>query len=532
MNLNSIIKGIKSTGVLAGKEMNPKEFEKSTMFGPGDVCTYFNNTSLDVIARSVIIEEYKEKSASELLIPIATATETTDLNYISEVTRMNLTNVGVISATVVSYNSVDDLKTIIIKTSKGIITPMYFPRIDSNVAVYTNTKGELSYVIDGRVGIKDGKLHWISTNQEALEAYITDRLNNENVSFAKILSSKQWKIEEMEEAQSKGKSIIKAITWIGSCKYIAFPQFNDSFPINVIWGGTLEFNWEEVLEKYPETKQQIRVSSLAQNGINASCGKYLPNGEIGQAKSFFGKKAKFDISANQLVKNFRKAKKHSRRCLVVLAEIIAPNDCQPINGLGNALASKPAYDEYKSILTEDKAKSAHIDSPAHKIFVQAGDKEVVRVKGATSFIDITATVNGTTEDKVVVLPPREYNTKGQLETKLEPFVMLASFRDNELLEVEIEVDFNGVKVTQTVPALYCEIYEDAYHSAVYSLKIKPQNIFYYGALGEIYSNNGWSKMATAISISLNNKKLANAMNFIKVQKIALQEVTLDELVKR
>lgn len=532
MNLNTIIKGIKANGILAGKEMNPKEFEKSTMFGPGDVCTYFNNTNLDVVANTVTVGEFREKQPSNLLIPLASTSETTDIDYLSEVTRMDLTNIGVISATIVTYKSTDDLKTIIIKTSRGIITPMYFPRTDSNVAVYTNTRGELSYVIDGRVGIENGKLHWVSTNQEALEAYIADRLNNENVSFAKILSSKQWKIEEMEEAQSKGKAIIKAITWIGSCKYIDFPQFNDNFPINVIWGGTENFDWLDILERYPEIKKQIRVSSLAQNGINASCGKYLPNGEIGTAKLFFGKKAKFDISANQLVKNFKKANPNPKRCLVVLAEILDPNTTNPINGLGNALASKEAYDQYKSLLTVDKANAVGIEYPAHKVFIQAGDKEVVRVKGATSFIDIKAKINGIVEEKVVVLPPREYTTTGKLETKLDPFMMLASFRDNELRQVEIEVNFNGTIIKQTVPALYCEIYEDAYHSAVYSLKIKPQNIFYYGALGEMYSKNGWSKMATALSISLNNKKLANAMNFVKVHKVSVQEVTLDELVNR
>lgn len=524
------IKAAKVAGTFTGKEMNPKKFDESTVFGPGDVVTYFNNRPVDnTVVKDVTIVRKEAKEIEEIYIQ-RVIYSTDDINWIQEVTRMDLSSVGFISADVIEYESDEDLKTIVIKLASGIITPIYFPRTDSNVGVYTNSKGSLSYVIDGRVVINKGKLEWISTNQEALTEFEKEKLASGRKSFSKILSEKQWKIEDMEKAQETGDKIIKAITWIGECRYISFPQFNDRFPINVVWGANEEWNWENILSQYPEVRKQIRISSLAQNGINASAGRLLNDGTIGEAKEFFGTKAKFDISANQLVKNFKSAKKNKERCLIVLAEITIPGTTSPMNGLGNTLATKSAYDEYKSLLTDDKAKSKNIKYPAHKVFIQAGDREVVRVKGATSIIDAKVTkADKSIEDKIVVLPPREYTPTGELGVKLDPFKFLLACTDNPVQMVELEVKVGTEIIKQTVPAIYCDVYEDAYHSAVYSLRVKEQNFFYYGALYDMFKNNGWNKMATAISVMLDHQKIAQAMNFSDLEKIAFEEITEDEI---
>ena len=95
--------------------------------------------------------------------------------------------------------------------------------------------------------------------------------------------------------------------------------------------------------------------------------------------------------------------------------------------------------------------------------------------------------------------------------------------------VELEVKVGTEIIKQTVPAIYCDVYEDAYHSAVYSLRVKEQNFFYYGALYDMFKNNGWNKMATAISVMLDHQKIAQAMNFSDLEKIAFEEITEDEI---
>ena len=73
------------------------------------------------------------------------------------------------------------------------------------------------------------------------------------------------------------------------------------------------------------------------------------------------------------------------------------------------------------------------------------------------------------------------------------------------------------------------IYEDAYQSAVYAIRVKEQIFFYYGALYDIFKNKGWNKMATAISIMLDHQLIAQSMYFSDLEKIDFEEITEDEI---
>lgn len=531
-NLLNRITELKKTGNFAGKEMNPKN-DDSPVFGPLSMPTYFNNRPVSAISHDIVVTRKAQKQVSPKFV-MTTVEVIDDVDVVSKMTRMDLSSVGFMSARLVSFENQPIAKAIIVQLTSGQIKPLYFPVEDSNVGVYTNAKFELSYVTDGRVCLSDeGELAWISTNQEALESYIESVQRKEIKSFTKILSEKQWKINDTIEAKDNYTKVIKALSWIGSCEYVDFPRYKDDFPVNVVWGDTEDWDWLEIIKFNPKVAGQIRVSSLSQNGVNASCGRLLPNSKIGMAKPFFGKKAKFDISANQLIKNFKYHKPNHKRVLVVPAEITVPGTNTPMNGLGNCLASKGAYDEYVSQLTYEKSKECKANYVAHKIFIQAGDKEVVRVKGATSIINMKATKeNGDIEDKIVVLPPREYSSKGVLEEDFDKIHFLFQFSDNKAIKVKLKVEVNGEVMLIDTVGIYCDIYEDAYHSAVYSLKIKPQNLFYYGTFLEMYRKNGFANMTYSVTCMLDHHKISQAMNFVGIEKGSYSQVPLDMFLSK
>ena len=448
-----------------------------------------------------------------------------DLAEISKHTRISenmLTKLGVSSLRL--NKGKDGVVIAALFTDYGIIHPVYFPRIDSNVGIYCNANFVTSYVTDGKVYFKDGKIINGSANQRAVENFFEELKEDDSYRFSKCLSDELWQIENDDEEIDKDEKKVKSLNILGYTHYLDFPEMPDGTPYNVVWmaDGT---PMVDVCKTHPELKEIVRFSSLAQNGICAMAGPLNENREFQKVKQFNGTKGKLDISATQGPKNYKQVNKHNR-VLIVLAEIQPKCWEHPLNIMGNAVATREAFDEYVSLLTKDMNAEKGCKYPGHKIFIRTAD-ELVRVKGATNCYKMKATLeDGTVENKIVALPPREYSTKGKAEVDTDKFEYLCQVSKEDLHEVTLEYDG---KTINTV-GLYMEVYEDAAHSAVYSLKKKPQNIFYYGAIAAIFRNNGWLQMQRAFVQMLDQDKLANALNVLGLEKQTLIPCSLKDIL--
>lgn len=529
--IETINKISKEENIVKGKEVNPKN-KDAKMFGPFAVQTYADGV-LQSLNEILEIEDTPEEAKEIKLLSDYTITKITDPVEIEKHIRVSadLQGQAGINSIKVYSNGEDYVCISYIKGEQ--VKFIYFPREDSNVGVYCNNNNITSYVTDGKVKIVDGKVYNGSANERAVESYLKEFEKEEykRKRFNKFLSDELWQLEDKEESDAD-EPVVKSLNILGYTKYLNFPEMDDHTPYNVIWcedGKPLG----EVCKDHPELKEFIRFSSLSQNGICAMGGRLgtrTENGyELLPVKQFKGSKGKLDISATQGPKTYKQSN-YKGRTLVVLAEIKPYGHKFPINLMGNCLATKEAFDSYCSDLTRDKGAEHKCKYPAHKIFVKAGG-EIVRVKGATSFINMSATLDNFEVTKnIVVLPPREFSTDGTIETDIEKFKYLCSMADSEseLQIVKLKVD--GIADEIEAPALWCDIYEDSAHSSVYSLRMKEQNIFYYGAISAMHRNNGWVKMSRAFRDMLDQELLNIAMNAVEQSKSQLVEVDIDDIL--
>lgn len=522
----------KEDKLVGGKAINPKN-KDAKLYGPFAVQTYANgNLSYENNLMEITKSEIKAspiKDISEYTINVIR--DPKEMEAVIRIDEELIRRIGLRKIKTYS-NGVEVICTGKIENKE--VKFIYFPREDSNVGIYCNNQNITSYVTDGKVKIVDNKVYNGSANERAVIEYLNHlenlRDNEYAKSFSKFLSDELWQLEDEDNPKEEAPRV-KSLNILGYTQYLNFPQMDDGTPYNVIWldDGT---PLGEVCKKQPNLKEYIRFSSLSQNGICASAGrlgKKTKNGyEILPVKQFKGTKGKLDISATQGPKTYKQSN-YKGRTLVVLAEIKPEGHKYAMNLMGNCITTKEAFDNYKSDLTRDKAKEHKVEYPAHKVFIKANG-EIVRIKGATSFMDMEAKLeDGTTTNNILILPPREFNPNGSIETDIEKFKYLCATKDSESKLQLVKLKVEGVAKEIEAPALWCDIYEDAAHSSVYSLKIKEQNIFYYGAIYTMYRNNGWVKTARALTDMLDQSKLNMAMNVASQQKSELVEISEDEI---
>lgn len=493
---------------------NPKRFEKEVSLL--SVGNYYRETEVDT-TREIVMEkegivisnaEYNTNSYVEIR----------DLDKISKISRISKGYLAVfdaVTATIVN----DEILTININCREFKV--VYFPVEGSNVGIYTNNLNISSYVVDGRAILSEetAEIKVVSTNELAMREWFrkeaTKKDGEKSKSFDKILSEELWQIKEDSE---EDEEVVKALMWLNYTRYMNFPKFNICWLVKLEDGKFIEDKWTNHKEILDKLEQKMRISSISQNGIVATIGNIDDKGLVqSDVKPFFGVKGKFDISATNGIKSFKTYKKSPKKVLIVIAEINFGNG--PINALGNNLVTKEAYDEYVTLRTKEASDELNVAYPAHKTFIKV-QGEPVRVKGATSFIEATAVFeDGTTEEKVLILPPSEYNINGQLEEDLDKFKFVLAYRDNpsknKLKNIILEVTEGSTVVKINTVGFYADVYEDANHSALSSgLKIKHQNIFYYGAFAELYRHNSVEKIREAIADRIDQELLTSVYSFL------------------
>lgn len=495
---------------------NPKRFEKE--ISVLSVGSYIKNAEIDT-TKTITFSNQKQYVKSENEFQLKSFKTINDLDEICRITRISKKYLAVffgISATLIN----DEILTL--KIGDNNFKVLYFPKQGSNVAIYTNASNKSSFVVDGRAIIENNKIKVLSTNELSIRRWFREYAENSSKNliktFDKILSEELWQIKE--DKSSDEEEIVKSLMWLEYTNYMNFPEFNICWLIKKENNKLIEDRWTNYdLNKF---ENLMRISSISQNGVTATIGSIDDEGYVipNTVKQFFGTKGKFDISATNGIKNFKTFNKNPKKVLIALAEVNFGNG--PINGLGNNLVTESAYNEYVTLKTKELSDKFNISYPAHKTFIKI-QGEPVRVKGATSFINAKATFeNGNIENKILILPPSEYNTKGELEEDLDKFKFVLAYRDNakknklENITLEVEQD-NTVLVINTV-GFYAEVYEDCHHSALSSgMDIKHQNLFYYGAFAEFYRNNDFDKVKNSISSRIDQELLNATYKFLGIE---------------
>lgn len=534
-------------GIFTGNVMDPKR--NSELVGPLHMINYVQNkmSSIDVIKTMYRRKSVVENNEFNFLMSDATKNEV--IKH-CRVTEEVLTLVGFKSAKKLS--DINGNFVIEIETKYGKVKPLTFRDERSNVAVFMNSEGVTSFVADGRCRIIDHKVYLISTNQVAMQNFVDAKIQDPDsrISLDRMLSKEFWQLEDKDKKNKiDNEEIIKAIMWLGYTKYCDFPDYNGEF-YNVIWSAD-DKGLYEICKEDESLKQFINYSSLAQTGFTAVCGPLKSglceyeepildfNGnpmldkegnvktekriylEAGDITPFKGINGKLDVMANQGNKRYKQSK-NLGPVMVVLAEIRPKGYKYGLNTSGNCIATPQAACEYMSDMTMDKARECHMDKlPAHKIFIKSGGKPI-RAKGATSIMKMYAIdENNLKENRIIVLPPREFNPDGSIEEDFKKFEHLCKYRDKGAWLGMVKLHFEDQVIE--APALYCDVYEDAMHSAVTSLKITPQNIFYYGALFFMYLMNGKQALRKAMVQMIDHKRISRAMNFARIGKSKLVE---------
>lgn len=495
---------------------NPKKFERVVSLL--SVGSYYRETLVDN-TKEITMKKGGEKSFNLKGFDTNSYIEIRDLDEISKLSRISkgyLAVFGSVTATLVN----NEILTLNINNNSFKV--LYFPVEGSNVGIYTNSMSISSYVVDGRAILQEETfdIKLLSTNEIAMrEWFRKEAMKKEgerSKSFDKILSEELWQIKENSEGDSE--DVVKALMWLNYTKYMDFPKFNICWLVKSIDGKFVEDKWTDHKEILDKLENKMRISSISQNGLTATIGTINENGIVqNDVKPFFGIKGKFDISATNGIKSFKTFKLKPKKVLVVLAEVNFGNG--PINALGNNLVTKSAYDEYVTLRTKEYSDELNVPYPAHKTFIKV-QGEPVRVKGATSFVEATATFeDGNGEDKILILPPSEYNINGILEEDLDKFKFVLAYRDNpnknKLRNVILEVAEGEKVVKIKTVGFYADVYEDANHSALSSnLEIKHQNIFYYGAFAELVRHNSVEIVREAISNRVDQELLTATYNFL------------------
>lgn len=496
---------------------NPKKFEKGLSIL--SVGSYIKPTEVDT-TKTIKFNNNKPYAQVENNFSLKSFKEIKDLDTICQITRISKRYLAVffgISATLINN------EILTLKIGENNFKVLYFPVAGSNIGIYTNASNKSSYVVDGRAIIEDNRIRVLSTNELSLKRWFREYAENQAKNlpiktFDKILSEELWQIKE--DNSDEEDEIIKSLMWLEYTTYMNFPEFNICWLVKKEDNKLVEDKWTNY--DLSSFENLMRISSISQNGITATIGKIDEQGYVihNTIKNFFGVKGKFDISATNGIKNFKTFKSKPKKVLITLAEINFGNGV--INGLGNNLVTKEAYDEYVTLKTKELSNEFNISYPAHKTFIKIAG-EPVRVKGATSFINAKVTFeNGSVEDKVLILPPSEYNTKGELEKDLDKFKFILAYRDNvkknklENITLEVEQD-NKVVIINTV-GFYADVYEDCHHSALSSgMEIKHQNLFYYGAFAEFYRNNDFDKVKNAIADRIDQELLNATYKFLGME---------------
>ena len=542
--MNELIKALNKSNIIQGKEINPKNSD-ATLWGPFAVPTYstksaeaFNDTVIIKRKQSKIKESRDLSDYNVEVINLRPDSNIIDDNLRKEEWMKRLDKVmSLIRVDTKLLTKIGSVEFIIarkgedvicsLRTGEGTIRPIYFPREDSNVGIYCNSHNITSFVTDGKIKAVNGKLYNGSANERAIEAYRNQAISKtgRKKSFAKVLADELWQMNK-EEKEENEETIVKSLNIVGYTEYLDFPKFDDDTPINQVWleDGTplRELN---NIEKYGE---YIRLSSLSQNGITAMAGplgRKTENGyEILPVKQFGFSKGKLDISATQGVKTYKQAD-NQNKVLCILHEIRPNGQRHSSNMMGDVIVTREAYDLYKTKLTDEYAAEHNIKYPAHKVFIKT-QGEIIRVKGAASYIEAAANINGKAVKELIFLPPREFQANGSIDTDIDKFKAIVQSEQNVFM---VKVAVKGVGIFEA-PAVWVTAYEDAAHSAVYSLKVKDQNPFYYGAILAMYRKNGWVKLAKTFEKMLDQDLLAHAMNCAGVKKQTLVECELDDIL--
>ena len=535
--LTGIIKGLAANGrVFSGEEYDPK---KEGMVGitPLHPTYYYKSTALDFNYGQ--LDKVIIKRNGDFFSDVNT------INFVSsrlisqeeaeELCRCSFAELGFVRASIlVDVNGVEVVE---VRTKFGSIMPITFPYKESLAGIFTNSKGETAYVMCGRGEVKGDNFIVPSINQEAISKFMELYQDNPRIRLSKVLSDELWQLsDEIEYDEETGEPIIidKAIIWLSSCKYGMFPRTKSGMFYNTVWNKLTKEPLTRKIIENPALGKIIRISSLSQNGVTAQAGEVIYDPEtccctFKEVKRIKGNKGKLDISGTRGPKIYKQVNK--QKVLVALCSPTKTGMLRPTNAMGNVLVTKTAFQSYVTNQTFDLMKERNFSKgeiPSHKIFIET-DEEVVRIKGAASVEEITATLpNGYIEDKVILLPAVELNTKGRLEEDLDKFKYLCQYSGEQVFEVTVEIYGRKYKV----PAMYLDIYEDAEHSGLATSSLKDQNKFYYGALMIMYQMNGLKELKRAISEMLDNKQISNVMNSISTGKEAIEKLTYSEFINQ
>ncbi len=527
--LNEQFKVLNQEGRIArGKEFNPKE-KDIKLIGPLHPLYYKDYSGLDYESSEV------EKISIKRKLPLDKEVDTSKFVSSRRITqeeaerlcRCEFESIGFKSASMLK--DINGVEVVEVITDYGPIMPITYPEEKSLCGIFTNSDGETAYVMTGRCKVINGKIYIPSINREAINRFVELKLDNPKTKLSKIFSNQLWQLDKEERKENNEEILEKSIMWISSCKYGLFPRMRNGEFYNTVWNEKIGTSLYDIIDSGTNLQKYIRYSSLSQNGITAQAGPVQyeeGNMVIGYVKQFNGTKGKLDISGTRGPKQYKQSNYKGR----VLVALCAPtkNTNMPSNNMGNVLVTKEAFDSYVTDFTRDLCIERMCGYPDHKIFVYTKD-EVVRVKGAASFEEITATLqDGTIENKVLLLPPVELNIKGKLEEDLDKFKYLCKVRDNESQLQMVTINIYGKQYT--VPALYCDIYEDCEHSSLSTSSIKPQNLFYYGGLMSFYQMNGKKAMREAISSMLDHKRINNVLNCIAENTTSMQKRTLSDFL--
>ena len=500
--------------IVVGKEYNPKEFSK--VLTPLNIAFYTDVKDTAVDFKKEVFKFVDERDDLEIL-----SEKELSLKELNKLTKANW-------ETLYSSASLINDRILEVETIYGFVRPIYFPKWDSNIGIYTNKNNESSYVIDGRAVVIGDKLFNISSNQRAVEKFIASRTNNEEenrTSLRKVFSSELFPVED-----ERGNIAEKSVMFIDKLDYMEWPQSN-GHDYNLAWG--FEGNLFENIKDNKTLRELVRFSSFSQNGETCYIGPLgervrvqLSNGEstIAQAilpcdNQFIGSNSKLDNSATQGPKSAFKTVNKSVEVLTLLCEVLDSQNV-PLNINGNCLATYKAYEVYKTLLTDEKARDNGIKYPAHKIFFDRGG--MVRVKGACHVVNMYATdESGNKIDTLAVLPPRECKHLG-MEEDVKKFTFLSEGREMK----KYTLNYDGREFECW--GIYSKIYEDAHHSGVYSLVDKAQNTNYYGGIAEVYRSNGLKGLKSYYQNKLDSVKINHALNTCKYNLVEVEEVDIDD----
>ena len=533
---NTIINLYKNGRMFGGKDYDPK---KEDMVGINPLHITYHYTEENLAFTKADIEKITIKrigSFNEMA-------DNKNFTFAKPITkeeaetlcRCSFSELGFIRASLLT--DINGVQVVEVKTQFGSVMPITFPQANSLAGIFTNADGETAFVMCGRGKMVGNRFVVSSVNQEAISKFIELYSENPRTRLSKVLSDELWQLtDEIEYDEETGEPIIidKAIIWLSSCKYGKFPLMKDGTPYNTVWNKLVKEPLEKIVRKHDMGKY-IRLSSLSQNGVTAQAGPIVYNKETGcceieEVKRIKGSKGKLDISSTRGPKQYKQSHK-TGKILVALCSPTKPGMLRPTNAMGNVLVTKTAFNDYVTDQTFDLMKERNFSKgevPTHKIFIET-DEEVVRIKGAASTEEITATLpNGYIEDKVVLLPAVEVNIKGRLEEDLDKFKYLCQYSGEQVFEVTVEIYGRKYKV----PAIYLDVYEDAEHSGLATSSLKPQNKFYYGALMVMYQMNGLDALRKAMSNMIDNKRVSNVMNSISARRQAVEKIAYSEFIKQ